>query len=320
MIRILTVIIIILAGVLIGVILYPTIQENRHQPLRFASDSSVVALPFVVAVEDTLFVKNRITPELIFYSDPDKMVEDLRLGVVDVGVVPWSNIFTQIGKGETLKAFMAVEVRPALPIDAIVLAKSKRAKTIMNIKGKRFGYPTTLRHYLPVFLSTINLAPTDVKLVEAPIPELTTRLKMGELDAAWLLEPYLCAVDFSRFDTITGVLTKYVTSPCPCFAVVVSPGYLRKTSKTQRMRLKIALDAAVDRIDANPAAAKTTLGRFFFSSLFDCGQVRLPEFQRLAEINKPMVQALASLLLARGVIKDTVDTKGMFVEPSQMMR
>lgn len=319
--RILTVIIIILAVVLVAVILYPQLQEKRPQPLKFACDSSVAALPFIVAREETLFVKNRIIPELVFYFEPQKALDDLLAGTVDAGILPWSTIFQRVGADEErIRAFMAVEARPALPIDAIVKPKKGKIKRVVDIKGKRFGYPPALREYVPLFLSAVNLKPTDVKLVEASLSDLTARLKAGELDAVWLLEPYVAAVDWTKFDTISAVLTKYITSPFPSFAVVLSPGYLKKTSKTQRMRLKIALDAAVDRIDANPPEAKQTLGKFFFGSAVDCNQCRLPEFQRLAEINKPIVQALASLLLARGVIKDTIDTKEIFIEPAQMMR
>lgn len=319
--RILTVIIIILAVVLVGIILYPQLQENRPQPLKFACDSSVAALPFIVAFEETLFGKNRIIPELVFYSEPVKALDDLLAGAVDVAVLPWGTIFQKGGTaGDKIKTFMAAEVRPALPIDAVVKPKKGKIKTVVDIKGKRFGYPPNLSHYLPLLLGAVNLKDTDVKLFEASPSDLTTRLEAGELDAVWLMEPYIAKVDWAKYDTISGLLTRYITSPFPVFAVILSPEYLKKTSKTQRMRLKIALDAAVDRIDANPNDAKQTLGRFFFGSAADWSRCRLPEFQRLTEINKPVIQALASLFLARGVIKDSIDTKGMFIEPSQMMR
>lgn len=319
--RILTAIIIILAVVLVGIILYPQLQENRPQPIKLAGDSSVAALPFIVAFEETLLVKNRLIPELVFYSEPGKMFDDLLAGAVDVAALPWGAIFQRASAaGDKIKTFMSAEVRPALPIDAVVKPKKGKIKTVGDIKGKRFGYPPNLSHCVPLLLDAVNLKSNDVKLVEASPSALTTRLEAGELDAVWLIEPYLAKVDWTKYDTISGLLTKYITSPFPAFAIVLSPEYLKKTSKTQRMRLKIALDAAVDRIDANPNEAKQTLGKFFFGSVADWSRCRLPEFQRLTEINKPVIQALASLLLARGVIRDSIDTKGIFIEPSQMMR
>ncbi len=319
--KLLTAIIIVLSLVLVGVILYPQLQENRPQHLRFACDSSVAALPFIVAVQDTLFSKNRIDPELVFYSDPEKALDELFLGNIDVGIFPWSTVFKRIvAKGETLKVFMAVEFRPTLPVDAIAKPANGKIKTVNDLKDKRLGYPPVLRDYLPLLLASANLLPANVKLTEVPLATLPSRLAAGEFDAVWVLEPYITLIDFTKFDTLNALTTKYIASPFPAYAIGFSPDFLKKTTKNQRTRLKIALDAAVDRIDAQPNEVKKKLSQFFFGNDTTTSRARLPLFQKIAEINKPGIQTLASRMLTLGILADTIDTRGIFAQPSQLMR
>ncbi|MCX7732710.1 MAG: ABC transporter substrate-binding protein [candidate division WOR-3 bacterium] len=319
--RILTVIIIILAAVLVGIILYPQIQENRPMPLRFACDSSVAALPFLVAVDDTLFLKNRILPELTYYSDPDQALTDLFAGKTDVGVFPWSTILKHMStKGETLQVFMAVEFRPALPVDVLAKVKKSRINKLTDLKGKRLGYPPILRDYVAALLGEIGLKPADVKLTEASLTALSAMLTAGQLDAAWLVEPAVCPLNLNNVDTLSSIATRYLNNPFPAFAIGFSPQFLKNTTRAQRTRLKIALDMAVDRIDARPEEGKQTLGRYFPYCRDVCGFCRLPQYQRLVEINRPAIQTLAARLLRLGIVSDTIDTKRIFVEPAQMMR
>jgi len=319
--KILTAIIILLTALLVGIILYPQLQENRPMTLKIACDSSVASLPFLIGIDDTLFEKNRIIPELVYYSDPEKALAQLLAGETDIGVFPWSTVFKHLtGNKETLKVFMAVEFRPALPVDVLAKGKKSKIKTIIDLKGKRFGYPPCMRDYVPYILTAAGLKPTDIKLTEGSLTSLTAKLNAGELDAAWLIEPAVCPLDLAKFDTLSSITTRYITSPFPAFAVGFSPAFLKKTTRTQRTRLKISLDMAVDRIDGNPEKAKLTLGKFLPYCENFCGFCRLPQFQRLVEINRPAIQILATRLLNTGVITDTIDTKGLFVEPSVMMR
>lgn len=319
--KILTVIIIVLAALLVGIILYPQIQENRPLPLRFTSDSSVAALPFLMAIEDSLFVKNRIIPELIYYNDPDQALVDLFAGKADIGVFPWSTVLKHMAtKGETLRVFMAVEFRSALPVDMFVRSKKSRINKITDFKGKRIGYPPILRDYITPLLGEMGIQPASVKLTEASLTELIKKLETGELDAAWLVEPAICPLNLAELDTLSSMTTRYINNPFPAFAIGFGPELLKKTTRAQRTRLKIALDIAVDRIDGDPQRAKKIIGNYFSYCQTVSPLSRLPQYQRLVEINRPGIQTLAARALRLGIISDTIDTKRVFVEPSVMMR
>ncbi|MBM3315957.1 ABC transporter substrate-binding protein, partial [candidate division WOR-3 bacterium] len=280
--KLLNLIIVLLAAALVAVILYPQLQENRPRRLRLACDSSIAALPFLVGVDETLFAKNRLDPDLVFYSDPDSALADLFAGKTDVGVFPWSTVLKRMAvHRETLRVFMTVEFRPALPVDAIASQKKARIRRLLDLKGKRFVYPPQFRDYLGPLLAAVGLTPAQVKASEVPFAAVPGQLEAGTADAAWLLEPQLCPLDFARYDTISGAATRYLAGPFPAAAIGFSPQFLKSTTKTVRVRLKMAADAAAAVIDARPDAAKQILGRYFPYCFDRCADCRLPQVHRL---------------------------------------
>jgi len=322
--KLLNLIIVLLAAALVMLILLPQIQENRPKPLRFACDSSVTALPFLIAVDESLFPQQRIIPQLVFYSDPDQALSDLFAGKSDVGIFPWSTVLRHIQeKHETLVVFMAEEFRPALPIDAIAKPKRSPVKTLADLRGRRFAYPPQLRDYVKPLLAAVNLSttgPTAVQLTEVGFSELLNRLAAGQFDAVWLTEPLLCQLDFAKYDTIAGPLTRYIFGPFPGAAIGFAPKFLATSSRSLRARLKIALDATVTFAETKPDQTKKLLARYFPKCESTYGNARLPELQRLVEINKPSIQGLALRLLSAGVLTDSIATKDLFVEPAKMTR
>ncbi len=319
--KLLNIIIVILALALIAVILYPQIQENRPKVVRFACDSSAACLPFLIGVDESLFVANKITPELVFYSDPELGLADLFAGKTDVGVFSWSTVLKHaLTKNETLRVFMSEEYRQSLPVDAVVVPAKSKVTTMAGLAKQRFGYPRQLRDYIPVFLTNVGILPQNITLVEASLHELPAKLAAGELDAAWLIEPEICPLDTTQFRVLqAGALPKFVSAPFPGAAIGFAPSFF-KQSKTLLVRLKIATDNAVAFAESKPEKAKLTLARYFPYCNDVCGNCRIPELQRLVEINKPAVSALATRLVVGGSLPSEIETQSLFVEPAKLTR
>ncbi len=320
--KLLNVLIILLAIALVAVIVYPQIQENRPVTLTLACDSSAASLPFLVAVEESLFEANRITPQLVFYSDPDLALADLFAGKFDVGIFPWSTVLKRWSeKDETLKVFMAQEYRQSLFVDAIVAPVKGKVKTLADLRGRKLAYVAQLRDYVPVMLMSNGLTTKDLTLVEVGFSGILNELRSGAVDAAWLVEPLICPLDTTQFRIIQpAALARFVAQPFPGAAVGFAPAFLER-SRTLPVRLKRSMDAAASLIDTKTDDVKAILGRYFSFCTDYCGFCRIPEPQRLAEINKPAVSALASRLALAGIIsRGDLDTKSALVEPSKVIR
>jgi hypothetical protein len=319
--KLLNVLIVLLAALLVFVILYPQIQQNRPIDLKIACDSSVTSLPILVGVDESLFIKNRINPTVVFYSDPDQALADLFAGKVDAGVFPWSTVIKHIAtKGETLKVFMSEEFKQSLPVDAIVAPLKSAVKTAADIRGRRFIYPPQVRDYIPVMLINLGLNKEDVKLAEVPFSTIPQELAAGTCDAAWVIEPQLCPVDTAKCRIIEySALPRFVYQPFPGAAVGFAPRFVQAYRQGPK-RLKIATDAALVRIETKGDVAKQILGKYFPYCAKSCGFCRLPELQRSTEINKPAVAALASRLKLMGVLTTDVNTTGVFPDPQIFTR
>lgn len=320
--KLLNVVIVLLAAVLVGVILYPQIQENRPRVVRFACDSTVSSLPVILGVEEGLFVSNRITPEIVWYSDPDQALADLFAGKCDVGIFPWSSVLRRVvEKGETLRVYLSQEFKQSLPVDGIVVPAKSRVKVLTDLRKRKLGYPPQVRDYIKSFLANSGLTEKELTAVEMPLSAMVNELRAGRIDAAWVLEPLLCTLDSTEFNVIAaGALPRYVSVPFPGAAMGMSPEFYGNSGKVWLSRLKIATDAAVTMSETNVERAKLTLGKYFPYCADACGRSRLPEMQRLVEINKPAVAALASRLAAVGTLPSDVETQGLFAEPAKLTR
>ncbi len=319
--KLLNTVIVVLALTLVAVILYPQIQEGRPRTVRIACDNSASSLLFLIGIDDSLFVKNRIIPELVFYSDPDQALERLFAGDIDIGVFPYAAIFRRmIEHQDTLKVFISMDFRQSLPVDAIVVPAGSRIKSLSDLKKKKLGYPPQLRGCIPPFVKNTNLTDSEMLVVEVPFSALTERLRAGEIDAAWLLEPLICVLDSSEFRVIQpGALPQYVSAPFPGAAVGFAPDYLN-LSKVFLSRLRISTDEALALAETRKDHAREVLARYFPDCAEACSTCRLPGLQKLVEINKPAVSALADRLTAVGVFDEKIDTRDIFVEPIKMTR
>jgi hypothetical protein len=319
--KLLNVLIVLLAALLVLVIVYPQIQQNRPLNLKFACDSSATRLPILVAMDESLFTKNRINATLVFYSDPDQALADLFAGKVDVGVFPWSTVLRRIEtKGETLKVFMGEDFRQSLPVDAIVAPFKSPVKTAADIRGRRFIYPPQIRDYIPVMLTNVGLRAEEVKLAEVPFGALLQELAAGTCDAAWVMEPLLCPLDTTQYRIIQySALPRFVAQPFPGAAVGFAPRFAQ-TYRQGPKRLKIATDAAMAIIETKGDVAKQILAKHFPYCTRSCGFCRLPEMLRNTEINKPAVAALASRLKLTGVLTSDINTQGLFPDPGIFTR
>lgn len=319
--KLLNVLIVLLAALLVFVILYPQIQQNRPIDLKFACDSSATSLPILVGVDESLFVKNRINPTLVFYSDPDQALADLFAGKVDVGVFPWSTVMKRIAtNSETLQVFMSEEFRQSLPVDAVVAPLKSPVKTLADIRGRRFIYPPQVRDYIPVMLTNLGLRTEDAKLAEVPFSSLTQELAAGTCDAAWVIEPVLCTLDTTQYRIVQySALPRFVAQPFPGAAIGFAPGFPQAYRQGPK-RLKIATDAAMAFAETKADVAKQVLAKRFPYCAQSCGFCRLPEIQRNTEINKTAVAALASRLKLTGVLTSDVSTQGVFPDPQIFTR
>jgi ABC-type nitrate/sulfonate/bicarbonate transport system substrate-binding protein len=319
--KLLNVLIVLLAALLVFVIVYPQVQQNRPIAVRIGCDSTIAALPVLVGIQESLFVREKVVPSLVFYSDPDQALDDLFAGRLEAGVFPWSTILRRVAdKKDTLKVLLSEDYRQSLPVDAIIAPLKSPVRTPADLRGRRLAYPPAFRDYLPVLFLNLGFEPKDVKATEVPFSGIMDQLAAGACDAALITEPLLCPLDTTKYRIVQlAAAARYISQPFPGAAFGVAPKLLRQ-HRLAGGRLKVAIDAAAATAETKSDLARQVVGRYFDYCATACGFCRLPELQRLAEVNRSSIQALAVRLRAAGVLADSVDIKGMFVDPATLKR
>ncbi len=314
--KLLNLIIIILVVVLVAVIVYPQWQESKPVKVLFGCDSTVASTLFFVADSRGFFKDNRIIPEFVFFADPRQALDALFRGEIDCGVFPWHLVFKQLTeKQETLKVFVSGDFRTSLPIDALIAkAKSKFTK-IADLRKRKIGIPNQVRELIPAMLEGADLNPKDFTLVEISNRELLSALDQNKVDAALVIEPERYRALQANVQVIKeAALANNIISPFPGLAVGYTRTYLTKNRRTC-VKLKLATDAAIGYIDQNIEEARKIIAQYLGYQEEEISDCRLPDLQKLIEINKDMIQTFSARLKASNVLTADIDVKPLFVEP-----
>ena len=301
---ILNVLIFIAVVVLVFVIGYPQYKELQPSHIRIGVDNSYGSLPFYAAKLDTsrkYFELEKINPEFIATNrDP---LEAVKKGTVDIASVPWYDLLLSAGmNGDTVKVIGSLELR-AVSDAVIIPKKSTKIKSWKDLNGKRLGCLVADEYLLNLMLPL--MAQDNVKkIVKVPLKpdELTGAIKDNKADALFLLDPYRSYM-INQGDTVLyeGLIDRYIMNDFPYLAIVMRKGFL-KTDIRAATRMKNALDAAIGFLRVHPEIGKSTIVKINDWScdgalLFN---IKMPEYQRLIEIDIKHVEELQTLMVKAG--------------------
>jgi len=80
----------------------------------------------------------------------------------------------------------------------------------------------------------------------------------------------------------------------------------------------MACDAAIAFLDQKPEEARKIIEKYLGYAPDELSDCRLPDMQKLVEINKDMIKVYADRLKASGVLTCDIDVKPIFVEPVRL--
>jgi NitT/TauT family transport system substrate-binding protein len=191
----------------------------------------------------------------------------------------------------------------------IMVPKDSPIKTPADLKGKKIAVNSrknvgTLA--VTALLKTQGLAETDVEFLEFPFPEMADKLKTGIVDAAWMTEPHLTAVQKTigaqkLADTMVGPLAGF-----PIAGVVVIEEFANKNPKTtaafQRAIAKAQQISAADR-----KAVEEVLPTYTKIDAATAAVITLGTFP--AGVDEARLQRVADVMLEQGYLKSKIEAK-----------
>ncbi len=138
-------------------------------------------------------------------------------------------------------------------IAELMVAKGSKITSVSQLKGKKIAVTAAGVGVGPLtidsLLSAYNLSPTDYTGVAMPFPDMPAALERGEVDAAWVTEPFVTILDMSGAKAIADVYTGALNDfPISCWATTGSfaKEYPNTTAAFQRAMLEAQEKAASD--------------------------------------------------------------------------
>jgi len=138
-------------------------------------------------------------------------------------------------------------------IAELMVAKGSKITSVSQLKGKKIAVTAVGVGIGPLtidsLLSSYNLTPSDYTGVPFSFPEMPAALERGEVDAAWVTEPFVSILEMSGAKAIADVYTGALNDfPISCWATTGSfaKEYPNTTAAFQRAMLKAQATAESD--------------------------------------------------------------------------
>jgi NitT/TauT family transport system substrate-binding protein len=118
------------------------------EPIRIANiGHGYYAGPLYVAVEEKLFEKYGLEPDITVVQSGPLVLQSLLTKQVDVGVVSYEHVLSAAVQGQRIVSFYNIAIRPLnnLVVDAAIAEGSDKLsldEKIRRLKGKRVGLPS----------------------------------------------------------------------------------------------------------------------------------------------------------------------------------
>ncbi|MGW2143230.1 ABC transporter substrate-binding protein [Nonomuraea bangladeshensis] len=174
------------------------------------------AAPFFIALRKGYFAEEGLTVRAVGATGSGMAVPTLETGGLDVAQTDYVTTFMADAAGKSLQ-LAGVMAEAAEDSYGLVVPADSPITSVRKLKGRTVavnnlnGLATLTVQRM---LKDAGLDAHDVRFAEVPFPEMSGRLKSGDVDAAWAGEPFLSGPEGLRrlTDPVPGRLRGWPTS------------------------------------------------------------------------------------------------------------
>jgi len=309
--------IIIAVLVLIYVVGYPQLREARPSRIRIGVGKDFASLLFYVPELDSArsyYRIEKVNPELV--PTGDNPLEGLRRGIYDIAVVPWFALLTAPPVPDDSIKVLGSTVMKYVS-DAVVVPESSSIKSLKDLGGKKLGYWTAEAYLVDLIFP--KLAEQGLKeVIRVPLnaDEIPDAFRNRKADALYLLDPWRSYL-LGRGDTtlIDGLAIMYISPNLPYLAVVCRKNFAAK-NRLAAQRAKNVLEASINYFRTRPEAARNLILKLYGWPAEGklVLNLKVPEYQRLADISVKGLERYQSALAERGLSVDKTPASNLLFD------
>ncbi|MBE1500534.1 NitT/TauT family transport system substrate-binding protein [Amycolatopsis lexingtonensis] len=284
-----------------------------REKLRVSMMSTIDTAPFWLAKDSGYFEREGLDVSTIEAATGQASLTKLVSGEADIAYSSYTPFFVARSKG-TADIRLVADASSAGPRSTGVVAlPASGIRSVADLAGKRIGIsaPNTIADTLTKSVLADNHVDTaGVKWVPLPLPNTVAALKNGDIDAAFLTEPFITQASRSAgavlvADTGTGSTVDFPTAGYGALGAFTSASP-RAVAAFQRAMAAATRDAAADRKKIEPLMVK--YAKIDAATAASTGLLTLQ-----STLDARRLQRVPDLLLKTGVLTTPVDVAAMVV-------
>lgn len=289
-----------------------------RKPLKVGYLNVMDDAQVMLAKDGGFYEKQGLDVELVLFSSGTDLVKALVGGKLDAGVLGFTNAATWVAQGADVKVVGGAQ----MGYHSILVRKGSGIKTVADLKGKRLASQkagSTADIVLNgVVLPQAGLSRADLTMVYVEPPQALQSLSAGQVDAAFVFEPYeQIATSTSEIETIYEIGKVW---PFPCM-VVLSTGKKLTKDRDAIDRLLSAQKQAIEMLRREPReSAELLVTRFMAEdTLSDPAKkassvemiqkaIETQSFHwEISDDNTKRMREIVDIMVDQGVLKKKVD-------------
>src|SRR6267154_1540504 len=150
---------------------------------------------------------------------------------------------------------VADDTQASMDNDVLIVGKSSKLTSIAQLKGKKVSFAAVA---LDVLMKPYNMTSADYTTVVVPFANAAQALARNEVDAAFVIEPFITTAEAAAGDRVLVDMTTGALSAFPITCWVTSASFAQQDPKTVAA-FQRAMASALQVAATNPSYVRSEL-------------------------------------------------------------
>jgi NitT/TauT family transport system substrate-binding protein len=216
----------------------------------------------MLAYDGGFFQKQSLDAELLSFGSGTDLIKAIVGGQLDAGVLGFTNAISWAARGADLKIVAGAQ----MGYHSILVRKGSGIRTVADLKGKRLASQqkgSTADIVLNgVVLPQAGLSVNDLQMVYVSPAVAIQSLAAGQVDAAFVFEPYEQIAQVSL--DVEAIYEVGKVWPFPCMVVITS-GKLLAENRELINRVLAAQEEAIEMLRSDPRRSAELIRHYFIA-------------------------------------------------------
>lgn len=209
---------------------------------------------------------------------------------------------------------VADDTQASMDNDVLIVGKNSKLTSIAQLKGKKVSIPALGTNFaavaLDVLMKPYSMTSADYTTVVVPFADAAQALARNEVDAAFVIEPFLTTAEAAAGDRVLVDMTTGALSDFPITCWVTSASFTQQDPKTVAA-FQRAMASALQVAATNPSYVRSELPKLIPAMKPTIANViNLPTYNTTLSLTR--LERVADVMEQVGALPKNFDVKSMY--------